>query len=143
MIGTFNPVANPSTPYESLTPTKPFKRTRDVPRAVRMGKEETLLKLKEAESQIRALKETAERDREQALRTARREALDLREKVREQAEARYREILSGAESALAAERERIMAAGRAEAAKIAAIGRANVDRAIDHVLQKFKGALHV
>lgn len=108
-----------------------------------MGKEETLLKLKEAESQIRALKEAAEKDREQALRTARREALELREKVREQAEARYREILSGAESALAAERERIMAAGRAEAAKIAAIGRANVDRAIDHVLQKFKGALHV
>jgi len=108
-----------------------------------MGKEETLLKLKDSESQIRALKEAAERDREQALRIARREALELREKMRDQAEARYREILKGAESALAAERERIIAAGRAEAAKIAAMGRASVDRAVDHVLQKFKGALHV
>jgi V/A-type H+-transporting ATPase subunit G/H len=108
-----------------------------------MGKEETLLKLKEAESQIRALKEAAERDREQALRTARKEALELREKMREQAETRYREIVKAAESALGAEREKIMAAGRAEAAKIAAMGRANVDRAVDHVLQKFKGALHV
>jgi len=108
-----------------------------------MGKEETLLKLKEAESQIRALKEAAERDREQALRTARREALELREKMREQAEARYREILKAAESALVAERERIVAVGRADAAKIAAMGRANVDKAVEHVLQKFKGAQHV
>jgi V/A-type H+-transporting ATPase subunit G/H len=108
-----------------------------------MGKEEILLKLKEAESQIRALKEAAERDREQALRTARREALELREKMREQAEARYREILKAAESALATERERIVAAGRADAAKIAAMGRTNVDKAVEHVLQKFKGALHV
>ena len=66
-----------------------------------------------------------------------------REKMREQAEARYREILKAAEVALAAERERIVAAGRTEAQKIAALGRANMDRAVDHVLQKFKGALHV
>ncbi len=108
-----------------------------------MGKEETLLKLKEAESQIRALKEAAERDREQALRTERREALELREKMREQAEARYREILKAAESVLASEREQIVAAGRADAARIAGMGRANVDKAVETVLQKFKGALHV
>lgn len=108
-----------------------------------MGKEETLLKLKEAESQIRALKEAAERDREQALRSARREALELREKLRDQAEARYREIFKTAEAVLAAERERIIAAGKTEASKVAAMGRANIDRAVEHILQKFKGALHV
>jgi len=107
-----------------------------------MGKEETLLKLKEAESQIRAMKDTAEEERDQALRSARREALDLRESLREQAEARYREIVAAAESPLAAERERILGAGRTEAAKISARGKANVDRAVQHVLQKFKGALH-
>jgi len=112
-------------------------------RAVRMGKEETLLKLKEAESQIRAMKDAAERDREQALRNARREALELREKMRAQADARYREILDAAASGLAAERERIVAAGRGEAARVSGLGRANIDRAVDHVLQKFRSALHV
>jgi len=111
-------------------------------RAIRMGKEETLLKLKEAETQIRAMKEAAERDREQALRNARREALELREKMREQAEARFREILKAAESALASERERIMVAGRAEAARVAAMGRAKVDKAVEHVIEKFEGALY-
>ena len=124
------------------TPTKPFKRPRDVPRAVRMGKEETLLKLKEAESQIREMKDAAEKDREQALRAARREALELREKHREEAEARYREILKAAGGTLAAERERILAAGRAEAEKTASAGRANIDRAVEHVLRKFTGVLH-
>ena len=107
-----------------------------------MGKEEILLKLKDTESQIRAMKEAAERDRELALRTARREALEIREKMREQAEARYREILKAAESVVVAEKERIVAAGRTEAARVAGIGRANIEKAVEHVLQKFKGALH-
>ena len=107
-----------------------------------MGKEEILLKLKDAESQIRAIREAAERDRELALRNARREALELRERMRDQAEAGYREILKAAEATLAAERERILAGGRAEAAKISAQGRANVERAVDLVLQKFRSSLH-
>ena len=111
-------------------------------RAVRMGKEETLLKLKEVEAEIRAMKDAAAREREQALRIARREALELREKLREQAEVRHREIVKEAETRLVAERERILAAGRAEAAKTASMGRANVERAVGHVLRKFKGALH-
>src|SRR3970282_112926 len=122
MVGTFIRVRKPRVRCEPLTATKPFKRTGDVPRAVRMGKEETLLKLKEAESQIRALKEVAERDREQARRTARREALELREKMREQAEARYREILKAAESVLAAEGDRIDAGGRVDPPRDQAVG---------------------
>ena len=38
--------------------------------------------------------------------------------------------------------ERAKPAGRAEAAKTASMGRANVERAVKHVLRKFKGALH-
>ena len=78
-----------------------------------MGKEETLLKLKGAEAEIRAMKEAAAKDREQALRNARREALELRQKLRGQAEVRYREIVKAAESLLVAERERIIDSGRA------------------------------
>ena len=43
-----------------------------------MGKEETLLKIKAAEAEVRAMRETAERDRDRITRDARREALDLR-----------------------------------------------------------------
>ena len=106
-----------------------------------MGKEETLLKLKEAESQIRSVKDAAEQEREQVLRNARREALELRERLREQAEARYREILVAAEGPLKADRERILAAGHSEAAKLIARGQANVERASNIVLEKFRGAL--
>jgi len=106
-----------------------------------MGKEETLLKLKEAESQIRSGKDAAEKEREQVLRNARREALELLEKLREQGEVRYREMLAVAEGPLKAERERILATGRAEAARLIARGQANVERAANIVLEKFRGAL--
>ena len=111
-------------------------------RAVRMGKEETLLKLKKAEAEIRAMKDAAGKEREQALRSARREALELREKLRDQAEARYRDVVKAAESRIVAERERILAGGHAEAARISSTGRASVDRAVEHVLRKFRSALH-
>jgi V/A-type H+-transporting ATPase subunit G/H len=106
-----------------------------------MGKAETLLRIKEAEAQIRSTKEEAERDRERALRSARREALELLDTYREQAEARYREILTAAETAVAHERDRMLAAAREEAARMTARGKANVDKAVDLVLAKFRGAL--
>src|SRR5437867_11134591 len=106
-----------------------------------MGKEETLLKLKEAESQIRSVKDAAEQEREQVLRNARREALELRERLREQAEARYREILAAAEGPLKAERERILAAGHSEAAKLSASGKVNVERGAHMVPEKLSGSL--
>jgi len=105
-----------------------------------MGKEETLLKLKEAEAQIRALKEVAERERERAPRDARREALELRDRLRAEGEERYRQVVGAADVSLKAERERILAAGRAEAAKVKARGSANVDAAAKAVLERFRGA---
>ncbi len=107
-----------------------------------MGKEETLLKLKEAEAQIRAAKEAAGKDRDRVLREARREALEVRDRLRDQAEARYREVVTAAEASVKKEREQILAAGREEAARMMAKGRANVDRAVELVLGKFEGARH-
>jgi len=120
---------------------KPFKTSLVVPGRCHMGKAETLQRIKEAEVQIRSTKEEVERERERALRSARREALELLDKYREQAEARYREILMAAETAVAHERDRMLAAAREDAARMTARGKANVDKAVDLVLAKFRGAL--
>jgi vacuolar-type H+-ATPase subunit H len=106
-----------------------------------MDKEETLKKIKQTESQIRAMREAAERERETALRDARREALELIDRFREQAETRYREIVAAAEGAVAAEREKMIAAAREEAARMGARGKANVDTGVELVLAKFRGAI--
>jgi V/A-type H+/Na+-transporting ATPase subunit G/H len=108
-----------------------------------MGKAETLQKIKETEAQIRTAKAAAEQERERVLREARREALDLLDSFRNQAEARYREILTAAESAVAAERERMLAAAREDAGRMSARGKANVDKAVELVLAKFRGAIRV
>jgi len=107
-----------------------------------MGKEETLLRLKEAEAEVRALKDAAERDRETILRDARREALELHEKLRDEAEARYRDRVAEAAKKVEAERAKVLAVGQAGANAMSARSKANVDQAVDAVLEKFKGALH-
>ena len=108
-----------------------------------MSKAETLQRIKEAEAQNRTAREAAERERESALREARRVALDLLEASSEQAEARYREVLIAAEAGVAAERDKMLAAAREEAARISARGKANVDKAVELVLTKFRGAVRV
>jgi V/A-type H+/Na+-transporting ATPase subunit G/H len=107
-----------------------------------MRKEETLQKIKAAEGQVRGTKETVLAERERILRDAKREAFELREELRRQAEARYAEILRGAEAAAARETEQILAAGRRDADALKAEADANLDRAIDRVIGKFKGALN-
>ncbi len=108
-----------------------------------MSKAETLQRIKEAEAQTRTAKEAAEREREITLRNGRREALELLDTFRVQAEKRYAEILAAAEAEVATERDRMLAAAREEAARIAARARANVDRAVELVLSKFRGAVRV
>jgi len=106
-----------------------------------MGKEETLLKIKAAEAEIHVMREGAEREADRVLRDARREGLELRDWLREEAEDRYRAVLSESEGPLAVERDRILEGGRSEADRVRARGRANLDRAVNLVLQKFRGAL--
>jgi len=121
--------------------TKTFKDEPSSPRTFRMSKEETLQRIKQVEAQIRTMKEEAEREREATLRNARREALELTEQVQEKAEARYREIVNAAEAEIESEREKLLAAAREDAARMVAQGKANVDRAVDLVVGKFRGAI--
>jgi len=108
-----------------------------------MGKAETLQKIKETEAHIRTTKSAAEQERERALRDARREALELIDSFRSQADERYREIVAAAESAVATERDRMLTSAREEASHMSARGQANIDRAVDLVLAKFRGVLRV
>ena len=107
-----------------------------------MGKEETLLRIKAAEAEARAMRDAAEQDRERTLRDGRREALELRDSLRIAADERYRAILSEAEAGVRPERDRTLTAGRAEADRVKARGRSNVERAIDLVAEKVRGALN-
>jgi len=87
------------------------------------------------------MKEEAEREREATLRNARREALELTEQFQEKAEARYREIVNAAEAEIETEREKLLAAAREDAARMTTQGKANVDRAVELVVGKFRGAI--
>jgi V/A-type H+-transporting ATPase subunit G/H len=107
-----------------------------------MRKEETLQKIKAAESQVRGTKETVLAERDRILRDARREAFELRETLRRQAESRYAEILKEAEAVMAGETARILAAGRREADSVKAKAATNLERAIDRLIERFKGALN-
>src|SRR5437667_2576714 len=107
-----------------------------------MRKEETLQKIKATEGQVRGMKETVLAERERILRDARREAFELRESLRREAEKRYEEILREADRATAHETEAILAAGRKRAAELAGQASGNLDRAVDLLIQKFKGAVN-
>ena len=85
--------------------------------------------------------EEAEREREATLRNARREALELTEQFQAKAEASYREFVSAAEAEIESEREKLLAAARQDAARMTTQGKANVDRAVDLVVGKFRGAI--
>ena len=106
-----------------------------------MNKAETLLEIKGAEAEIRTTKEAAEKERDVNAREARREALELQERLRREADERAAAILRDAEAALAKERDAILAKGRQQADALRAAGMANVDRAVEVVLTKFQGAL--
>ena len=107
-----------------------------------MNKEETLQKIKDAESQVRGTKETILAERERILRDARREAFELRERLRREAEAGSEAIIRTADEAVAREAETLLAAGRKDAAALKAKADANLDRAIERLIEKFKGALN-
>ncbi len=106
-----------------------------------MKKEETLSEIKKAEGAIRGMKEAASSERDRILRDARREALDLQERLRREADERAAAILKKADEELAKEREAILAKGRKEAEALKAAGARNVEHAAEAVVQKFQGAL--
>ncbi len=107
-----------------------------------MRKEETLQKIKAAEGQVRGTKEAVLAERERILRDARRDAFELREQLRRDADRRHAEIMREAETGIARETEQILAAGRRAADALKAKADANLERAIDRLIEKFKGALN-
>ncbi len=107
-----------------------------------MQKVETLQRIKAAEAQVRGRKETVLAERDRILRDARREAFELRESLRREGESRYAEILRQAEAVTAHETEAILAAGRKGADSVKEEAATNLDRAIDHLIERFKGALN-
>lgn len=107
-----------------------------------MKKEETLLRIKDTERHVRATKEAVLVERERILREARREVFELREQLRRQAEARHDEIVRTAGVATARETEKLLVAGRRDAAALKAKADANLERAIDRLIEKFKGAVN-
>ena len=107
-----------------------------------MGKAETLQRIREAEARVRALRADAEKEADRILREARREALDLVERGRAQADQRYEVVLKAAEAEIAARRRAVLDAGVKDSAALKARGSANVPAATQAVLERFKGAVH-
>ena len=105
-----------------------------------MDKEETLQRIKDAEAEARRAKGTALEGKERILRDARKEAFELRESLRIEAEKRQDEILKAGDAEVAHEREGVLAKGRQEAEALHAEARSNLDRAADRLVEKFKGA---
>src|SRR5438093_8988162 len=121
---------------------KPLNASLVDTRRSRMRKEEALQKIKAAESQVRGTKETVTVERDRILRDARREAFELRETLRRQAETRYAGILREAEAVTARQTEAVLATGRDEAESVKAEAATNLERAIDRLIERFKGALN-
>ncbi len=107
-----------------------------------MGREETLQRIKDAEAEVRQAKAAAADEKERILRDARREAFELGESLRAQAEKRQEEILKAGDAAIAREKETALEKGRREADTLRTQARSNIDRAVDRLIEKFKGALN-
>ena len=107
-----------------------------------MRKEETLQRIKAAEAEVRRAKEAVLVERERILKDARREAFELREEFRQKAERRYEEIVRAAAAATSRETEELLAAGRRNAEALKAKAEANLERAIERLIARFKGALN-
>ena len=107
-----------------------------------MGKEETLQRIKDPEAQARRTKGTALDEKERILRDARKAAFELRESLRNQADKRQDEIVKAGAAVTAREKEAVLAKGHQEAEALRAEAQSNIDRAVDRLIEKFKGALN-
>ncbi len=107
-----------------------------------MGKEETLQRIKETEAEVRRSRDAAQGQKDRILRDARKEAFELRETLRTEAEARQQVILTAGDAVTAREKEDILAEGRKEAEALRREAQVNIDRAVERLVEKFKGALN-
>lgn len=108
-----------------------------------MKREETLERIRDAEAEVRDMKVAAERERDRILKAARREALELQDRLRSDAQRHYDNILEEASAAIEGERRVLLERGTKEAAGLRAAADANLDTAVEHLLARFRGALDV
>lgn len=107
-----------------------------------MDKEETLQRIKDTEAGVRRTKDAALEEKDRLLRDARKEAFELRESLRAEGEKRQEGILTAGDAATAREKESILAQGRKEAEALHREAQTNIERAVDRLAEKFKGALN-
>ncbi len=107
-----------------------------------MQKEETLQRIKQTEEEVRRSKAAALDEKERILREARKDGFELRESLRGRAEKRQAEILAASEASIAREKDALLAKGRQEADTLRSEAQTNVERAVDRLIEKFKGALN-
>ncbi len=105
------------------------------------SKLETLDRIREVERDVYGLKTRAEEERDRTLREAQREALNLEDDIRNQAEDAFREILTTARERIEAKRQEVLAAGHREADAIKEAARARVETAVQHLLRRFEEAV--
>jgi vacuolar-type H+-ATPase subunit H len=105
------------------------------------SKLETLDRIREVERDVYGLKTQAEEERDRTLREAQREALNLEDDIRNQAEDAFREILTTARERIEAKRQEVLAAGHREADAIKEAARARVETAVQHLLRRFEEAV--
>ncbi|MFQ5986493.1 MAG: hypothetical protein ACE5KQ_03960 [Thermoplasmata archaeon] len=106
------------------------------------SKPKTLDQIREVEREVHGVKAQAEEERERILREGKREALNLEDELRNQAEEAFREVLTSARERIQTEREEILSAGRREAEAVKEAAQAHVEAAVQQLLRRFEGAIH-
>ncbi|MBP2146344.1 V/A-type H+-transporting ATPase subunit G/H [Methanofollis sp. W23] len=106
-------------------------------------KSEVLKSIKQAEEEYKSMVSTAHAENKQKVADARAEAERIIEKATADAEAYKKTRLADAKTAATKKRAEILKDGEQQAEKIKANSLANVDKAVEYLVSRFKEQLHV
>ena len=106
-------------------------------------KSEVLKSIKQAEEDYKSMVSTARLEQKQKLADAKAEAGHIVEKATADAEAYKKQRLADAATSAAKKRAEILKDGEQRAAKLKANSLANLDKAVDVLVSRFKEQLHV
>ena len=103
-----------------------------------MTREDTLRSIKELESKIRTEIVEAKQQGEAILEDSREEAGRIVRRAEEEARGAYDQILMAAENPMIKDREEVIGVGMREAEEIRSRGKANMDRAVNFLMETFR-----
>ncbi len=104
-----------------------------------MQQVEALREVKRAEADVKRLKEEAARKAAEEVRAAERQAVDLIERAKTEAEEAYAAGIKAGQEAVAKDRQRILSAGKAEAQSLVGkTGTPDFNKAVEIVLSAFE-----